>query len=346
MKKLFVLLLSVLLCFAMTACSDTKESIAVYNWGDYIDESILDDFEAETGIKVNYEMYASNEDLFVKINSSGDAYDVVFPSDYMVSKMVKADLLYEYDVESLENYKNIADNFKNLAYDPDNKYSVPYLWGTMGIVYNKTMVDAEDVKSLNCLFDEKYKDNILLYDAQRDVMAIGFKKLGYSLNSTDKKEIDEVKELMAEQKKNVRAYVTDNMKVLMLSGEAAIGFTDSGDAFQIIYEGGSDTYGYSIPQEGSNMWVDAMVIPKNAKNKEAAKKFIDYMLREDVAQKNLEYVQYSSPNKTVKNPLEEGDNSWVDFQPTEEEISRLEVYTDIPEDAGYGEAWLFIKTEQ
>ncbi len=346
LKKIYLIAV-VMLVMLFTACSsvETGDTLKVYNWGDYIDEELINKFEEETGVKVSYEMYASNEDLYVKLKSTGESYDVLFPSDYMVSKMIKDDMLYAFDASTLSNYKNVDEKFKNLDYDKDNKYSVPYFWGTMGLVYNKNMVDEEDMKSWDCLFDEKYKEDMLIYDAQRDVMSIGFKKLGYSLNSTDPKELEEVKELMANQKEYVRAYVTDNMKALMLSGEAAIGFTDGGDAFQIMYEGGTENFGYSIPIEGSNMWVDAMVIPKNSKNKENAKKFINFLLREDIAQQNLEYVQYSSPMKTATNPLEEGDTFWLDFQPSAEEIARCEVYTDIG-DMGkeFSEAWLYIKT--
>ncbi len=343
MKKILLLALSILLI--CTGCTTESKTLNVYNWGDYIDTSILKDFENETGIKVNYEMYASNEDLYIKVKKSGEAYDVIFPSDYMISKMISEDLLYEYDVTELENYKNIKDEFRGLDFDKNNRYSVPYFWGTMGLIYNKNYVDEKDVESWDCLFNDKYKDNILLYDAQRDVLGIGFKKLGYSLNSKNPNELKEAKELMARQKKFTRAYVTDNMKTFLLSGEGVIGYTDSGAAFQVIYEGGEENFGYKIPKEGSNLWVDSMVIPKNSRHKEEAKKFIDFISRADVAQKNLEYVQYSSPNKETGNPLEEDEAElWNEFQPNITEIKNCEVYLDLGDYTKYfNDAWVYLK---
>ncbi len=344
-KRLFGLLItSLFFVLFLSSCTDNSDMLHVYNWGDYIDEDIIRDFEKETGIKVNYEMYASNEDLYVKIKNSGASYDVIFPSDYMISKMINDNLLYEYDVTQLENYNNILDKFKNLEFDKNNKYSVPYFWGTMGIIYNKTMVDEDDMKSWDCIFNEKYKNDILMYNAQRDVLGIGFKKLGYSLNSTDKNELNEAKNLMAKQKNNLRAYVTDNMKPLMLSGEAAIGITDSGAAFQIIYEDEDNNFGYSIPEEGTNLWIDSMVIPKNSKHKEQAKIFINYMIRHDVAQKNTEYVQYYSPIKDIGNIIEDDDDRWIEFQPTEQELNRCEVYVDLVDfTQEYIDAWNYVK---
>ncbi len=345
MKKVFICVVFIALLF--TGCGKDSGSLNVYNWGDYIDETIISEFEEKTGIKVNYQMYGSNEDLYVKIKSSGESYDVVFPSDYMVSKMKNEGLLYEYDLNELENYKNIRPEFRNLEFDPENHFAVPYFWGTMGIVYNKNMVDENDVKSLGCLFDKKYKDKILMYDAKRDVLSVGFKKLGYSLNSKNKNEIKKVKELMTEQKKNVLAYVTDNMKALMLAEEAAIGFTDSGDAIQIISEGGEDKYGYYIPKEGANIWIDAMVIPKNAKHKEMAKKFINFMLEKSVAQKNHDYVTYASPNKDMLNPLRETNPKlWEKFIPSKEDLKRCEVYIDLGDlTRAYDEAFTYIKSK-
>ncbi len=344
-KKYFLFCtISISMAFSITACTDNSDMLHVYNWGDYIDEELIREFEDETGIKVNYEMYASNEDMYVKIKNSGASYDVIFPSDYMISKMISENLLYEYDVTELENYKNISDKFKNLEFDKNNRYSVPYFWGTMGIIYNKTMVDEDDMQSWDCLFDEKYKDNIMMFDAQRDVLGIGLKKLGYSLNSTDLNELNEAKLLMAKQKNYLRAYVTENMKPLILSGEAAFGITDSGAAFQIIYEDEDGIFDYSIPKEGTNLWIDSMVIPKNSKHKEQAKQFINFMTRHDIAQRNTEYIQYFSPLNDIGNILEDGDDRWINFEHTPEELERCEVYIDLGDfTEQYIEAWNYVK---
>ncbi len=342
MKKLSIMLLC--LAFVFTGCSEQKEGINVYNWGDYIDEEILEDFENEYGIHVNYETYGSNEDLYVKIKNTGEAYDVVFPSEYMASKMIAEGLLYKFDTEALSNFKNLDDGFKNMDYDKNNEYTVPYFWGTMGLVYNKDLVDEADMTSFDCLFDDKYKGEVFLFEAQRDVLAVGLKILGYSLNTKSIDELNEARDLMTEQKKVLRAYLNDNMKTMMLLEEGAIGYTDSGAAAAIVDEGGDDKFGYSIPKEGSNMWVDVMAIPANAKHKEEAKLFIDYLMREDVAQKNLDYVQYSSPIKTVEIPDGVDEEIWEKFQASPEEQARCEVYTDLGDfTKEYSDAWMYIK---
>jgi len=344
MKKLLLLMLVAVFMVTTTACGEEQVVLNVYNWGDYIDESILKDFEAEYGIKVNYEMFASNEDMYVKIKQGGTKYDVAFPSDYMIEKMVNEDMLVSFDAASLENYKHIGEKFKGLSYDINNEYSVPYLWGTVGLVYNRELVDEADMMSWDALFDEKYNGQILMYDSQRDSLAVAFKKLGYSLNSTDPKELEEAKQLLIDQKPLVLAYVTDNIKDLMLSEEAAIGVDYSGDAFQILLEGGTEKFGYSVPKEGSNMWFDAMVIPKGSEHVEAAKLFIDYMSRPEVALKNVEYVQYSTPNVSILGDLSEELKSIPYAYPSEEELDHCEVFVDpgafVEE---YNEAWVEIK---
>lgn len=344
MKKLLLLMLTGLLLVTATACGEKQVVLNVYNWGDYIDESILADFEEEYNIKVNYEMFASNEDMYVKIKQGGTKYDVAFPSDYMIEKMVSEDMLIEFDTAALENYAHIGDKFKGLSYDADNKYSVPYLWGTVGLVYNKEMVDEADMMSWDALFNEKYNGEILMYDSQRDSLAVAFKKLGYSLNSTDPNELEEAKQLLITQKPLVLAYVTDNIKDLMLSGEAAVGVDYSGDAFQILLEGGMDKFGYSVPQEGSNMWFDAMVIPKGSEHVEEAKLFIDYMSRPEVALKNVEYVQYSTPNTSAMAQLSEELIAIPYAYPTDVELDHCEVFVDPGTFVeAYNKAWVEIK---
>ena len=344
MKKILLLMLTGLLLVTATACGEKQVVLNVYNWGDYIDETILADFEAEYNIKVNYEMFASNEDMYVKIKQGGTKYDVAFPSDYMIEKMVSEDMLVEFDATAIENYNHIGNKFKGLSYDADNKYSVPYLWGTVGLVYNKEMVDEADMMSWDALFNEKYNGQILMYDSQRDSLAVAYKKLGYSLNSTDPEELEEAKQLLISQKELVLAYVTDNIKDLMLSGEAAVGVDYSGDAFQILLEGGMDKFGYSVPKEGSNMWFDAMVIPKGSEHVEEAKLFIDFMSRPEVALKNVEYVQYSTPNVTAMNLLSDELKAIPYAYPTDEELDHCEVFVDPGTFVeNYNKAWVEIK---
>lgn len=265
----------------------------VYNWGDYIDPVVLEDFEKEYGIKINYENFATNEEMLAKIQAGGTDYDVIFPSEYMVEAMIKEGLLQELDFNNLPNYQNIGEQFKNLAYDPDNKYSVPYFWGTMGIVYNTKKVE-EGIDSWNALWDEKYKGDIVMIDSVRDTVGITLKKLGYSLNTRDINELEAAKEELIKQKPLVKAYEVDAYKDMMISGEAAMALAWSGDAMLLIEE--NPDLAYVIPKEGTNLWFDTMAVPTTSKHKREAELFIDYMMRPDVAAKCAEYVMYATAN--------------------------------------------------
>ena len=271
------------------------EKVIVYNWGDYIDPEIITMFEDETGIDVVYEEYETNEIMYPKVQSGAIAYDVVCPSDYMVQRMIENDLLAEINYENVPNLKYIDDIYMEMSkqYDPENKYSVPYLWGTVGILYNKKMVD-EPVDSWNILWDEKYTDSILMQDSVRDAFAVALKSLGYSLNSTDLDELEAAKKLLIKQKPLVQAYVIDQVRDKMIGNEAALGVIYSGEALYCQKE--NPDLEYVIPKEGSNLWIDALVIPKNAQNKKNAEAFINYLCRPDIAKMNFDYITYSIPN--------------------------------------------------
>ena len=258
------------------------EKVIVYNWGDYIDPEIITMFEDETGIDVVYEEYETNEIMYPKVQSGAIAYDVVCPSDYMVQRMIENDLLAEINYENVPNLKYIDDIYMEMSkqYDPENKYSVPYLWGTVGILYNKKMVD-EPVDSWNILWDEKYTDSILMQDSVRDAFAVALKSLGYSLNSTDLDELEAAKKLLIKQKPLVQAYVIDQVRDKMIGNEAALGVIYSGEALYCQKE--NPDLEYVIPKEGSNLWIDALVIPKNAQNKKNAEAFINYLCRPEAA---------------------------------------------------------------
>ncbi len=264
MKKIVSLLLVFVFVTSMLAgCAGGGEeqvTLNVYNWGDYIDESILEDFEAETGIKINYEMFATNEDMYVKLKQGGTKYDIAFPSDYMIEKMKNEDMLHKIDMEKVPNYSLIMDEFKGLEFDPNEEYSVPYMWGTVGILYNKSMV-SDPVDSWDILWDEKYAGNILMMDSQRDTLMVALKKLGYSMNTRSVEELEAAKQALIEQKPLVLAYVGDNVVDMMLSGEAAMSVLWSGQAIQIMME--QDGFEYAYPKEGTNLWFDSIVIPKN-----------------------------------------------------------------------------------
>ena len=322
--------------------------VIVYNWGEYIDPEIIDLFEEETGIDVIYEEFETNEIMYPKIQSGAIAYDVVCPSDYMIQRMIENDLLAELNYDNIPNAKkNIGEQYweQSKQFDPENKYSVPYCWGTVGILYNKTMVD-DPVDSWSILWDEKYADNILMQDSVRDAFMVALKLKGYSMNTLDEGELNEAKQILIDQKPLVQAYVIDQVRDKMIGNEAAIGVIYSGEA--IFTQRENADLEYVIPKEGTNVWIDSWVIPKNAPNMENAEKFIDFMCREDVALKNFEYITYSTPNDAARALIEDEDikNSKIAF-PDLSQYNNLETfhYLGADGDALYNELWKEVKAE-
>ncbi|SHG96036.1 ABC transporter substrate-binding protein [Tepidibacter thalassicus] len=294
MKKILTFFIAVILIFSLTACGEKKAVLNVYNAGDYIDPQVLKDFEKEFGIKINYEEYGSNEEMLAKVQAGGTAYDVIVASDYMIQAMIRQGLLEEIDMNSFENYKNIGSEFKNLAHDPENKYSVPYFWGTMGIIYDPAKVD-EKIDSWSALWNPKYKGQIIMLDSPRDTIGVALKKLGYSFNTRDLEKLEEAKKELIKQRALVKAYAVDAIKQIMLSKEAAIALAWSGDGIAVTRE--NPNLKYIIPKEGTNLWFDCFAVPTTTKQKENAKLFINYMMRPDVAAKCSNYVGYSTANK-------------------------------------------------
>lgn len=327
MKKFFSFILIMALCVsALTACGgSSKETLYVYNWGDYIDESVLDTFEEETGIKVIYETYATNEEMYTKIARGGSNYDIAIPSEYMIEKMIREDLLEPVDLKLITNWNQIDDRFKNLSFDPENKYSVPYFWGTVGIIYN-TEVIKDPIDSWNVLWDEKYKGMFTMMDSQRDSIMVALKKLGYSMNTRDLNELEEAKQLLIQQKPYVLAYVGDNVKDMLISGEASMAVVWSGEASNVIQD--HPEFAYALPKEGSNMWYDNVVIPKGAKNVEAAHKFINFLCREDIAFKNADYVGYATVNKNTRKLMDPTLEDSTYAYPKEEWLKEFEIFND------------------
>lgn len=324
-----------------------EEKVIVYNWGEYMDPEVLNLFEEETGIDVVYEEFETNEIMYPKISSGAIAYDVVCPSDYMIQRMLENNLLEEINFDNIPNIKNIGAEYmeRSKEFDPENKYSVPYCWGTVGILYNRTMVD-EPIDSWSVLWDEKYRDNILMQDSVRDAFAVALKYLGYSLNSTDLDELNAAKNLLIEQKPLVQAYVVDQVRDKMIGNEAAIGVIYSGEAIYTQTE--NPDLEYVIPKEGSNLWIDSWVIPKNAQHKENAEKFINFLCRPDIALMNFEYITYSTPNTAAKELIEDESirNSKIAF-PDLSKIPKLETfqYLGAEYDSVYNELWNKVKSE-
>ncbi|MDI9485003.1 MAG: spermidine/putrescine ABC transporter substrate-binding protein [Bacillota bacterium] len=286
----------------LTGCGQDRPTLYVYNWGDYIDEDILEEFEKEFNMKVVYDTFSTNEDLYVKLKSGGSTYDVIFPSDYMLTRMLNENMLEKIDLSKIPNHRHIDESLMGTVYDPDNEYSLPYMWGTIGILYNTTMV-AEPVDSWDALWDPRYAKEILMLDSQRDSMAAALIKLGYSINTLDKQELAEAGELLKQQKPLVLAYVVDEGKDKMVSGEAALALTWSGEAMYAISE--NDDLAYVIPKEGTNVWFDVMAIPKGAKNLEGALQFMDFLNRPEIALRNADYIGYATPNLAARAMLPE-----------------------------------------
>lgn len=329
MKKLLALVLA--LALFLPALAMAEEVVNVFNWEDYIDESVLEQFTQETGIKVNYMRFTTNEDMIVQIEANPGAFDVCFPSEYIVERMLNKGLLAEIDYANVPNAQYLLDNLRNPAYDPDNAHSVPYMWGTVGILYNTTMVDGP-VDSWAILWDEQYKGNVFMLDSIRDSMGITLKFLGHSMNTRDIIALEACKEKLIEQKALgiVKAYQVDETKDKMVQGEAALAVMWSGDA-QYAIDLNPDL-AYAVPKEGSNVWVDCMVIPKDAKNKANAEKFIDFLCRPDIAQRNCEEIWYSSPNTGAIDLMGEDYTGNPVMNPADEVVARCEYFSDISED--------------
>ncbi len=350
-KALAVIAMAAASMTALTGCGSSaggeNGKVIVYNWGEYIDPETIKMFEEETGIEVVYDEFETNEIMYPKVESGAAEYDVVCPSDYMIDKMIQNGLLQELNYDNIPNAKkNIGAQYYEQAndFDPGNKYAVPYCWGTVGILYNKTMVD-EPITSWAQLWDEKYADNILMQDSVRDAFMVAEKLNGFSMNTVDPTELETAKNALIEQKPLVQAYVIDQVRDKMIGGEAAIGVIYSGEAIYTQRE--NPDLEYVIPEEGTNVWIDCWCILKDAPNKENAEKFIDFMCRGDIAEKNFEYITYSTPNDAARELIEDEEikNSTIAF-PDLSQYNNLETFVYLGEDgdALYNELWKEVKS--
>lgn len=344
MKKLAAMLLLLCMMVSLVPAASAEEVVNVYNWEDYIAPEVLELFTKETGIKVNYMCFTTNEDMIVQVEANPGAFDVCFPSDYIIERMIAKDLLAEINFANVPNSDQIIDTLRDPDYDPENKYSIPYLWGTVGILYNTDKI-PEPEQSWHILWDEQYQRNVFMLDSYRDSMGVALKYLGYSMNSREIPELMAAKTKLIEQKKSgvVKAYQVDETKDKMVAGEAALALMWSGDAQYAIDL--NDRLDYFVPVEGSNIWVDGAVILKTARNKENAEKFIDFLCRPDIAKMNCEYVWYSSPNKgAIELMGEEYENNHV-LNPSQEVQDRCEFFHDIDDTFRkvYESMWMEIK---
>ncbi|WP_433958135.1 ABC transporter substrate-binding protein [Cytobacillus horneckiae] len=302
-------------------------TLTVYNWGDYIDMDILDQFEEETGIKVIYETFDSNEAMLTKIQQGGTSYDIAVPSEYAIEKMEEEDLLLPIDHEKIPNLQYIDSRFLDLSFDENNKYSIPYFWGTVGILYNPDEVGDISFTEWDDLWDPSLKNDILLVDGAREVIGFSLNSMNYSLNETNKARLVEAKEKLDLLTPNIKAIVGDEIRLLMQNEEAAVAVLWSGIAQDAIWE--NDKLEYVVPEQGSNLWFDNMVIPKTSKNPEAAHQFINFMLDPEIAAQNADYVGYSTPNREALNHLDEETVNDERFYPDEETTDNLEVYENL-----------------
>ncbi len=359
LKKILAFAMAMVLVLALTGCGKEEvveadpnkpyagTTITVFNWYDYIDEEVLDLFYEETGIKVEYANFTTCEEMYTKLMASPSSYDVIIPSDYIIERLINEDMLLELDTASMPNYAGLYDWIKTPGFDPEGKYSVAYMWGTVGILYNTEKTNGP-VDSWDSMFDPQYKGNVFMMDSMRDTIGVGLKCCGYSMNSVTDTELYEARDILIEQKKSgmVKAYLVDETKDMMVGGEAALALVWSGDALYAMEK--NDDLAYCVPVEGSNIWVDSMCIPKGSENKEAAMLFIDFMCRPDIAYRNQQYIYYSSPVQAVVDTMyTDEERANLTLNPTQDIIDRCEFFNDISaHNALYEEVWMGVKQAQ
>lgn len=352
-RVLTAVLTAGLVVSCLAACSgggdagNTAGELRVFNWGEYLDPELITAFEEETGIKVIYEEFETNEVMYAKLVQDTSAYDVLCPSDYMISKLIGQDMLSPLDMEKLPTAReNTGEEYWQMSegFDPGNKYSVPYCWGTVGILYNTTMVD-EPIDSWSVLWDEKYSGSILMQNSVRDAFMIPLMMKGYSMNTTNEEEIAEAAQMLIDQKPLVQAYVVDQVRDKMIGDEAALGVIYSGEAIYTQRENGN--LEYVIPKEGTNLWMDSWVISKDAKNAENAYAWIEFMCRAENALANFDFITYSSPNTAARELIEDEAirNSEIAYPHLEN--YKLDVFVNLGDEADemYNEYWMKVKSE-
>lgn len=313
-------------------------SINVYNWGEYIPDgsiegvlNVNEEFTRLTGIKVNYSTYATNEELYAKLKGGGSTYDIIIPSDYMISRMINEDMLLPLNMENIPNFKNIMEKFRSNEYDPQSQYSVPYTWGTIGIIYDSTVIDEENI-GWDILWNEDYAGNILMFDNPRDAFAIAENMLGYSLNTENEEELKRAAEKLKEQKKVVQAYVMDEVFDKMGAGEALIAPYYAGDALMLMDE--HEELAFAIPESGTNLFIDAVCIPKSSKNKEAAEMYINFLCEADVAYAVTDFIGYSTPNQPAFDMLDdEIKNNGISYLDDDFINEKTTVYRNLSDEA-------------
>lgn len=339
MKKMFISIAAILLaCLALflgaqeldsssSGSESSSKDLIIYNWGDYIDPKLITKFEKKTGYHVIYETFDSNEAMYTKLKQGGTNYDLAVPSDYMITKLRKDKLLDKIDTKKLSNFKYIGQEFLHKSFDENNEYSVPYFWGTLGIVYNDKYVKPGEISTWNDLWRKKYRGQILLVDSARDIMGLALVSMGHSMNTTNSSYLKAAKNKLDKLGPNVKAIVADELKMYMAQNEAWIGVTYSGEAATMMDE--NSHIHYVVPEQGSNLWFDNIVIPKTCKNKRGAYQFINFMLEPKNAAQNAEYIGYATPNLAAQKLLPKDIRNDQQFYPDMKTLKNLEVYRDL-----------------
>ncbi len=337
-------------CFSVFAISSGKGSgdntITVLNYGKYIDESVLDSFEQETGITVKYEEYEDPEEMYTKYKSGAIDYDVICTSDYIIEKLIGEGEVKKIDYSSMPNYDNVDQEIIDMSasFDPTHEYTVPYFYGTLGILYNKKMVDPADLTSWDCLWNGKFKDNMIMINSVRDAFAPALKTLGYSLNETDPDKLDQAYDILNKQSSDVLAYYVDETRDEMVAENAAIAVCYSGEAASAMDD--NDNLGYIVPEEGSNLWIDSWFIPKTCQNQDDAEAFLNYICGDEPAELNFEYVYYASPIVSVCENQDQDTKENEAINPPADMIKKCEVYRALSDDDAtlYNTLWQRLKS--
>lgn len=351
MKKILSLLFCVaLLCsvpFSVAAAPGEVVTLNVYNWGEYIDPEVNDMFTAETGIRVNYKNFTDNESMYAVLSSGAAVYDIVVPSDYMIGKLINEGMLAKLDFNNIPNYKYINPSLHDRPYDPDNAYSVPYMWGIVGVFYNAKYVDEADLKDgWDLLWNEKYSGRIFMFDNQRDAFGIALNKCGYSMNTTDPAEWQAAYDALVEQKPLLHQYVMDQVYDKMINEEAWIAPYYSGDGIVMMDpDEGNPHIDFFVPESGTNQFIDALCVPANSPHKAEAEQYINFLCRPDIALLNAEYVGYSTPNTEAQKNLDPEIGENPNFYPPEELLAKTEVFLTLPQETGalMDQLWMKLK---
>lgn len=348
MKRRLTIVIAILafIMIVSTGCSSEKKdsnTLNILNYDIYMDKSLLNEFEIKNNVKIKYDTYNTPEEMYIKAKAGASDYDLIISSEYMIERMINEGMVNKLNFENIPNFKYIDETFKNQPYDPNNEYAVPYFWGTLGILYNKNVVDASS-DSWSMLWDENHNQRIIMMDSQRDAFAAALKLLGYSLNTVNEKELDEAKELLIKQRPLVMTYITDGAPDIMINEEADMALVWSGEAVSAMSE--NENLDFVIPKEGSNIWIDAMFVPSTTQNQALAEKFIDFLCSTESTLRNIDEVWYSTVHTEALSQVDEELINNPAFNIPQEDIDKMEMFRDPQEFIElYTERWTEIMAD-